>query len=168
MRHFWILIHTSVLVIYFVITFVKIFVNEQNVIKRAWDSMVKKVVLSEEGTFEPSTESQEVSATWNFRRGDEDQYIWPESALILIRRPSAFALESVKWSVFLTSDWVNGKFDFLCHLLRLPSSFSLHLVQGTLGVFSWGLGMVLWALQLFFWEEGPSFCGSETPSRIKN
>ena len=37
--------------------------------------MVKKVVLSEEGTFEPSTESQEVSATWNFRRGDEDQYI---------------------------------------------------------------------------------------------
>lgn len=52
------------------------------------------------------------------RRGGEDQYIWPESALILIRHPNAFALESVKRSVFLTSDWVNGKFDFLCHLLR--------------------------------------------------
>lgn len=38
--------------------------------------MVKKVVLSEEGTFEPSTESQEVSAMRNFRRrGGEDQYI---------------------------------------------------------------------------------------------
>ena len=33
--------------------------------------MVKKVVLSEEGTFEPSIESQEISATWNFRRGEE-------------------------------------------------------------------------------------------------
>ena len=114
MRHFWILIHTSVLVNFFVITFVKFFVNEQNVIKRAWDSVVKKVVLSEEGTFEPSTESQEVSTLWNFRRrGSEDRYIWPELALGLIRRPNAFALESVKRPVFLTSDWVNGKFDFL-------------------------------------------------------
>lgn len=41
--------------------------------------------------------------------------------------------------------------------LRLPSSFSLHLVQGTLGVFSWGLGMVLWALQLFFWRKALTF-----------
>ena len=36
--------------------------------------------------------------------------------------------------------------------LRLPSSFSLHLVQGALGVFSCGLGMGLWALPLFFWK----------------
>lgn len=66
--------------------------------------MVKKV-LSEEGTFEPSIESQEVSAMWNFRRGEEVRIsTFDQSALILIRHPNAFALESVKRSVFLTSD----------------------------------------------------------------
>lgn len=66
--------------------------------------MVKKVVLSEEGTFEPSTESQgirhgELSGEEGVRISTFDRV-----GSRMVRCPNAFALESVKRPVILTSD----------------------------------------------------------------
>ena len=152
MRHFWILIHTSVLVNFFVITFVKFFVNDQNVIKRAWDSMVKKVVLSEE---------RDICAKYwksgSIRHVEFQKREWGSVHLTgvgsRVNSPSQCLCFEICKKTCFPNKWLSKCkvwFSFFTFWsLRL---FSLHLVRGTLGVFSCGLGMGLWALHLFFWK----------------
>lgn len=71
-------------------------------LRTAFDKSVKKVILSEEVTFELSTERQEVSM-WSLGEessGREGSIHWTRRGFKLIHRPSAFGLKSVKRPVF--------------------------------------------------------------------